>query len=237
MRLHPLRPLPVRGFTLVELLVVLAIMAILIALGTLGLRGINDSGKFNKAVDEISGILEQGRAYATAQDTYVWVVLYENDPANGPKEVYAGAYASSDGTDPFNWTASTVTFPPGTFGSTTLTQITRTYHYKGLLLQSSTLPNAPGSPSLPATASTNPPAPNFQITAPSDSGTVALSGASSVYWVIQFTPTGAAHDGPNPIDSIWLGIQPSLSQTVSDPHNIASLKVNGLTGLTTVYRQ
>jgi hypothetical protein len=148
-----------------------------------------------------------------------------------------------------NW-AGSVTFPPGTVtvGSTTttLTQITRIYHYKGLHLQTGNLPNAPTSPTpnYPA-ASPNvspvPPAPVFQITAQSDSGPVLLSSANtgtiSVYWVIQFAPTGAARNSANPISSMWLGLQPSLSQTVLDPKNIASMEVNGMTGLTTVYRQ
>jgi prepilin-type N-terminal cleavage/methylation domain-containing protein len=242
MRLHPLHSRRASAFTLLELLVVLAIMAILVAAAALSLQGTNNSGKFNKAVGEISGIFDQARSYASAQNTYVWVALYQNTPANGgPLEVYAGAFASSDGTDPFAWTAATVTFPPGTFtvGSTTttLTQITRVYHFKGLHLQTGTLPNAPTSPNFPATASSAPPAPIFQITAQSDSGPVTLSGASSVYWVIQFTPTGAARNQSNPVDSIWFGIQPSLTQTTFDTHNIASLRVNGLTGSTTVYRQ
>jgi prepilin-type N-terminal cleavage/methylation domain-containing protein len=237
MRFHSPHSRFVRAFSLIELLVVLAIMAILIAGAALSFRGINNSGKFNKAVDEISGILEQGRAYAVAQNTYVWVVLYQNIPANnGPLEVYIGAFTSSDGTDPFNWTGSVTLPSPGTVGSTgtTLTQIIHTYHEKGLSLQTSTLPNAPSSPNLPASGTATP---NFQYTAQSDSGPVALSNASSVYWLIQFTPTGAARNSSNPVNSIWFGLQPSLSQTALDSHNIASVEVNGLTGVTTVYRQ
>jgi prepilin-type N-terminal cleavage/methylation domain-containing protein len=238
MKLRPLRSRRVRAFTLVELLVVMAIMVILIAGATLSFQGVNSSGKFNKALNEISGILEQGRAYAVAQNTYVWVVLYENDPANGPKEVYVGSFASNDGTDPFNWTSLSVTLPsPGTVTgtTTTLTQIARTYHYQGLHLQTTTLPNAPSSPNLPATTGST--VPNFQLTAQSGSGPVSLSNASAVYWLIQFTPTGAARNSANPITSIWFGLQPSLSQTILDTHNIASMEVNGMTGLTTVYRQ
>ena len=57
-----------RGFSLLELLAVIAIMAILASLAVLSFRGMNSSGNFNKAVDEISGILEQGRSYAMGQD-------------------------------------------------------------------------------------------------------------------------------------------------------------------------
>ena len=220
---------------MIELLVVMAIMAILIAVASLSLRGINTSGRFNKALTEISGILEQARSYSVAQNTYVWVVLYQVAPAGGgPTDVYVGTFASNDGTDPFNWTG-TVTLPsPGTVGGTTLTQVTRTYHYQGLALETATLPNAPGSPGLPATGTT---IPNFQCTAQSGSGPVSLSNTSPVYWLIQFTPTGAARNSASPVNSIWFGLQPSLSASIVDTKNIASMEVNGITGLTTTYRQ
>ena len=231
MRLPASRPRYNQGFSLIELLMVLAIMAILISVAMLSLRGINSSGNFNLSLNQISGVLEQARSYAVAQDTYVWVALYENDQTStGLKDVYVAAFASNDGTDPFNWTGS-VTFPtPGTVGGTTLSQVTHMTHCSGLHLQTTSMPNAPSSPSLPANL------PVFQCTAPSSSGPVTLSGTSAVYWVIQFTPTGAARVGPNPIQSIWFGVQPSLSQTAVDTKNIASLEVSGLTGLTTINR-
>lgn len=220
-----------RAFSLVELLVVMVIMVILVTGATLSLRGTNSSGQFTKALGEISGLFEQARAYAVAQNTYVWVVLYQDAPASGgPLQVYAAAYASSDGTDPFGW-AGSVTIPPGTVGGTTLTQIVRVYRYKSLHLESTTLPSAPTSPQLPASV------PAFQITAQSDSGPVTLSSTSSVYWLVQFTPTGAARVGTSPVDSVWLGLQPAKSQTTFDANNVASLKINGLTGATTIYRQ
>ncbi len=223
------------AFTLIELLVVVTIMAIIVGFAAVSWQNMNSAGRFNKALREISGILEQGRAYAVAQDTYVWVALYQNTPANnGPLETFVATFASNDGTDPFNW-AGSVTMPsPGIVGSTTLSQITRMYYYKGVCLLTGTgtsLPKAPTNPNFPASS------PVFQCTGQSDSGPVTLPSPSSLYCVIQFTPTGAARNGPNPIDSIWLGMQPSFSKTTLDPHNITSMKVNGFTGLTTIYRQ
>ena len=212
----------------------IAIMAIVIGSTMFNWEGINASGNFNKALSDISGILEQGRAYAVAQDTYVWVVLYENDPANSPvRTVYVGAFASNDGTDqyPLNGTGA-VTLP-----SSTLTAITRLYKYTGLHLDNTlpttlpaTVPNPPPTPNLPATF------PVFTMTAPSNAGTVTLSGASTVYWLVQFTPTGAAMNGSNPIDSIWLVLEPASGAAVLNTHSIACLKVNGVTGLNTIYR-
>jgi prepilin-type N-terminal cleavage/methylation domain-containing protein len=235
-----------RGFSLLELLAVITIMAILASLAVLSFRGMNSSGNFNKAVDEISGILEQGRSYAMGQNTYVWIVLYENAPANSPTSVFVAAFASGDGTDPFGWssTPATVTVPPGTVNGTTLTQIIRVHRYKGLNLETTTLPSAPSNSATPATNPATPPAtaaPVFQLTTQSDAGQIQLAnagtGAISTYWLIQFTPTGAARTSANPIDSVWLGMQPSLSATGVDTHNIASIKVSGLTGAVAVYRE
>jgi len=222
------------GFTMIELLAVLAIMAIMAALVVASIRGMGDSGRFNQSLTSIAGILEQSRAYASAQDTYVWVVFYQNTPASGPPDVFVGSFASNDGTDPLNWTGS-VTLPPGTVGSTTLQPVMKFSHFKSLhlLAVTSTSPGTPTSPNPPATTAT---APNFQCTAPSDSGAVSLSNANATYWVVQFTPSGAAHNSANPISSIWLGLQPAHSATVFDTKNIASIEVNGLTGLSTIYR-
>lgn len=217
---------------MLELLVVILIVSLLSVVAVIGLRGLSGAGKFNKALNDISGILEQSRAYAIAQNTYVWVAFYEYAPAgNAPLEVYSCAFASNDGTDPFDWTGTVALPSPGTIGSTTLLPITHLYHFKGLHLQTTSLPGVTGTPNFPASS------PAFQYTARGDSGTLVLSNSNPVYWIIQFTPRGAARNNSNSIDSIWMGLQPSLSSTTLDTKNIASMKVNGLSGLTTIYRQ
>jgi len=231
-----MRPQPIHSrrqgaFTLIELLAVIAIMALVVAFSRLAIEGFSSSGKFNASLSSISGILEQGRAYAIAQDTYVWVVFYQyTPPGGGPLEVYAGAFGSNDGTDPFNWAGTPSVPQPG------LTSVTRLYHLKGIHLQTTNLPNAPttGTLNYPATGG-----PTFQIKAQSDSGQIGLPTSIAVgnYWVVQFTPSGATRNAANPIESIWLGFQPSFSATAFDTHNVASMKVNGFTGLTTIYRQ
>ncbi len=234
MRRQPKQSRRQGAFTLIELLVVIGIMALVVAFSRLAIEGLSSSGKFSASLSGISGILEQGRAYAIAQDTYVWVVFYEYaPPGGGPMEVYAGAFGSNDGTDPYNWSgAQTLPFSG-------LTSVTRLYHFKGIHLQTTgiTLPNAPttGSLNFPANSSSN--APNFTNTVQTVAGPVNLSAANvTTYWVVQFTPSGAARNAANPVESIWLGFQPSFSPTAFDSHNLASMKVNGFTGLTTIYR-
>ena len=80
MRPHPNHSRRQRAFTLIELLVVIGIMALVVAFSRLAIEGLSSSGKFNASLSNVSGILEQGRAYAIAQDTYVWVVFYEYSP-------------------------------------------------------------------------------------------------------------------------------------------------------------
>lgn len=214
-----------RAFTILELLVVIAILAILAVVTISGMRSLGGAGNFNQAVSGISGLLELSRAHAMAQNTYVWVVFYETVPINnGPLEVRAAAYASNDGTDTLNWTGS-VSLPSSSF-----TPIGRMALYKGLHLQTTSLPDAPSNPSFPASV------PVFQSTVSSESGPVTLSNASAVYWVVQFTPAGAARNGSNSGDAIWLGLQPSFSATKFDDHNVASLLINGLTGLVSTHR-
>jgi prepilin-type N-terminal cleavage/methylation domain-containing protein len=224
------------GFTLIELLVVLFIMVILVAAAMYSMRGVSDSGKFNQALNDISGVLEEGRAYANAQDTYVWVCLYQNTPAsNTSLDVYAAAYASNDGTDPLNW-AGTVTLPtPATSGSTTFRALTKLYHFTGvhLVTDTSLIPSITPNAAFPAST------PTFQTTTPSSSGTVTLPSASSgaSYWVIQFTPNGMARTSASPVSAIWMGLQPAHGTAALDNKNVAGIEVNGLTGLSTIFRQ
>ncbi len=55
--------------------------------------------------------------------------------------------------------------------------------------------------------------------------------------VIQFTPSGEARAGASPVDSIWIDFQRIKAKGVLDTDNIAALRINGLTGLTTLSRR
>ncbi len=62
-----------RGFTLIELMVVVAIMALMMALSGPLISSLSGANSVDKAVTDLSNTLEQARAYAMANSTYVRV--------------------------------------------------------------------------------------------------------------------------------------------------------------------
>lgn len=81
------------AFSLIELLVVMGIIAILSSLAIPAFNAIRGGGSLTKAANDISGILEQARAYAMAQNTYVWVGFKKE----GADTLLVGVSASPSG--------------------------------------------------------------------------------------------------------------------------------------------
>ena len=82
------------AFSLIELLVVMGIIAILSSLAIPAFNAIRGGGSLTKAANDVSGILEQARAYAMAQNTYVWVGFKKE----GTDTLLVGVSASPSGT-------------------------------------------------------------------------------------------------------------------------------------------
>ena len=92
-----------RGFTLVEMLAVMTVIVILLSLVVPAFTKLTSANSLTKGVYDISGQLEQARAYAKANNTYTWVGFYEEamgqngvGPAIG--HVVVSVVASKDGT-------------------------------------------------------------------------------------------------------------------------------------------
>jgi prepilin-type N-terminal cleavage/methylation domain-containing protein len=115
------------AFTLVELLVVIAIVTILAALSLTALSSLQDSSTITATAYNVSGILENARAYAMANNTYTWVGFYEEAPntatisstvvavqppytqaKSNVGQVLIGVMASLDGTRNFTTTSNLV---------------------------------------------------------------------------------------------------------------------------------
>ena len=107
------------GFTLVEMLVVLGIMAILAALMVTAMNSVGDAGNFASEVSDFQQLMDDARAYAMANNTYVFVGIEEVDSSLStyavPQHQYGGSgtgggriavavVATKDGT---NYTSTT----------------------------------------------------------------------------------------------------------------------------------
>jgi prepilin-type N-terminal cleavage/methylation domain-containing protein len=250
------------AFTLVEILVVLAIMAILVAISIPALQGLSGAKQFANRLNEISGILEQARAYATAQNTYVWVAFYPYDPSTLPQPDNSGdalcvaVFASNDGTDPINWTATNINVPPSgtvSVSGTSISQLLRLSGFKQIAIRTQSyftqgsgagqIASLPSGIAVPPNGPTT--IPTFQVSF-NGTGSSPLALPSSIpadaptgqsISVIQFTPSGAARISGSPVDSIWIDFQRAKAKGLIDGNNIAALRINGLTGLATIYRK
>jgi len=250
-----------RAFTLIELLVVVAIMGLLAAISLPALKGLSGAEKFTQEIGQITGILEQARSYAMAQNTYVWVAIYPYDPsmltpsdASGDA-LFIATLASNDGSDPIGWTSASVVPVPGIVSGTTTTisEILRVASFKQITIrtqnyftqgsgasQIASLPSGIEDPLTGPSAT-----PTFQITVKGVSAASLILPATvpsdaptaQAVSVIQFTPSGAARINGSPIDSVWIDLQRAKAKGVIDADNIAAIRINGLTGLTSLYRK
>lgn len=98
---------PLLAFTLIELLVIVSIMMVLMGLAILPLANMSRAGNLTKTAADIAGIFESARAYAMANNTYVWVGFTETDVSKpvsttpqsvGTGRVAVAVTASKDGT-------------------------------------------------------------------------------------------------------------------------------------------
>jgi prepilin-type N-terminal cleavage/methylation domain-containing protein len=227
-----------RAFSLVEMLVVISIMAILTAIAAPSLMGPTSSGRMNKNLLKLSGLLEEARQYAIAQNTYVWVAFEPGTDATGAKTLSVALVASNDGTDPASpssWSGNSYgTVPSAQMGLVskivTLNQfsLSDAGTYGTAILPS--LPATPTPVSSPANSLASNSSGFFNLQIPGTSGLQTFTEA------VEFTPTGEARNGSNPVDLVELDCQPQRG-TSSDTNNVAVIRVNGLTGESIIYRR
>ena len=223
------------GFSLIELLTVIAVMSLLVVVSVPGITALASSGQVNQTVADIDELLDQARQYAVAQNTYVWVAFSPDTTMKGGEGLHMAVIASGDGTDPFNWTGGgTVPGATGTGNApTSLNLLTpvRTfpqtkYVGAGTITDLSSLPNTV------SVSSSNSPADSaisFNIALPGRTTTTAFTK------VIEFTPSGQAHNRSDPIALLEFGFEPVKGATVM-VKNATVIRINGLTGAAMVYR-
>jgi len=240
------------GFTLVEMLVVLSIVSILSILVSAGFQGITGS-VLDGQVSDISSTLTRARAYAMANNTYVFVGIQEVSTANpssgtqtaGTGRIGVVVMATNDGTRGYLTSISSSTAIPTTTG-TQLVVVSPLRHFDNLHLSTSTGINTTVLPN--NTTSGNGSTYNVDSQTSLTTFTWPLGSASPQYptfgsngTVIQFDPQGEAQIVTGAYtDSIfqWIEIDliPTHGTTVSTK-NPATILIDGASGSVTTYRE
>jgi len=220
----PSRP---HAFTVAELLAVIAIMVVLMTFTLPILRG--GSG-VEKAAWEIAGLIEQARAAAMAQSTYVWVGFNETQVSTADqKNTAVFIVVSKDGSS--------------TFSTANLLQIGKTSLFNNLKLA-----DFSGSQFDYGNRDRGAVVTQLAATTPlSFAGATAFPGKLSTYTscrVLRIDPDGSARipDGTaissvQMVRRLELGLQPMKGAAVP-PNNsdTAAIQVAGLTAQARIYR-
>ena len=235
--LTPQSKFSVRGFSLIELLVVMTIIAILTSILLLAISGAKDSRSLTTSAYTIQGVLEQARTLAMASGTYTWVGFFEEDPGTpgtaGIGQVVISVVSSLDGTKLYTNTTPPAQLPPVGLPAA-LTQVTSLIKLPGLHLDILTSAAVP-RPSVPAAT--------YQVASPSFANTTKLlyplTGTTRYKFsnIVQFSPQGDATriaDVPTPVMEI--GLRSTHGDVAATSTNVIALQINGIGGHVTMYR-
>jgi len=217
-----------RAFTLIELLVVIAIMTVVTSVVVMTSGGLTNSRAIPAALDDIGGVLEQAKAYAMANNTYVFVGFTEVDALNvtqpGIGRILLVTMGSMDGTKDFGTNQSN------------LTMLFKPLVLKGVHFADS-LPNS-GSMSRPVV-----PDPyrlgNMAFIAQNSFTSYVYQNQFTFTKIIQFDPRGVASVQSDTISIqpwIEIGVIPAIGDTVGGTQNCGALILDGMTGSVTTYR-
>jgi prepilin-type N-terminal cleavage/methylation domain-containing protein len=239
------------AFTLIELLVVIVIIAVLMVLLTPAFTNRKSADDLTSAAYTISGVLEQARAYAMGNNTYVWAGFYEEDSSRsstspgtaGIGRVVVSVVASRDGStiyDPNNLAA---------IDPTRLMQLGRLNKIDNIHL--ATFPDGSGTGSTFDTrpAVTYATARIGDTTPPSASltpfqypvGNPAPVAQYTFVKAIQFSPTGEARvDNTNYTlkTAAEIGLRPTHGTVVDNANpNVVAIQFSAIAGDTKIYRR
>jgi prepilin-type N-terminal cleavage/methylation domain-containing protein len=222
------RQVPARAFTLVEMLTVLGLIALLSAAAVPAFQAFRGASRISRAASDIATTLDQARAYAMANNTYVYVAFAERDMREAGKEgrgqVIMTVLSSRDGTRSF-----------GT-GNQNLLHLGRIHRLEALRLADS-LPNEDAL-ARPAVES------GYRL------GNEAFPSASTVdasgyrfSKMIRFDPRGTAGvPGNGSFSAIPKWIEIALSPAggggggAEGAGNCAAIVLDGVTGSSKIYR-
>jgi prepilin-type N-terminal cleavage/methylation domain-containing protein len=202
-----------RGFTLIELLVVVALITILSSLAAPAVFSVTQARGVADAAEQISAAVELARSEAVTRRTYVWLGLQTVTNA-GATDVVVGIVYSKDGSTGHQ--------------AANLQPVARPVTLRQVGLTNSS--EVPGSPVELA---------GFRDGIEMDFGPAAQFTDKRS---LTFTPLGEVLTVPSPTATspfkpfMALGIA-GVRGTELDPNNIASVAIDGSTGIPTIYRK
>jgi type II secretory pathway pseudopilin PulG len=236
------------GFSLLEIIMVVAVMVAVLTLVVVPIANMRSAGNMTKACADISGILEEARSYAIANNTYVWVGFSEVDPVTniqGTGKVMIAVAASKDGTRGY--------LTGGSLRTSNLMAISPLKKFENIHLALAGVLNGAGSTTTVGTGNMLRPsitAANYIITGKNSNSAVNFSwpvgGSSSqytFYTVINFDPQGVVRffDGTT-LDTrrvgqyFELGLQQTNGSIVTGTTNIAAIQLDCMFGSVRTYR-
>ncbi len=243
------------AFSLTELLVVMAVIAVMVGLAVPAMNALRGAGDITRSAYEMVATLEQARAYAMANNTYVFVGFFEEDGAlsgsagtAGTGRVVVAAAASTDGTRVYP-ASGTLSRLDAT--ADTLRPIMKPIKMNNLDLAelAATDPERPGSvpneyqvaaadfaktPSSASGGSLTPNSATFSYPLGASSG----SAQYTFQKIIQFDPRGDAskiRDTPPRLMEIGLRVARG-NQADTNSANLVAIQLTGIAGDVDLYR-
>jgi prepilin-type N-terminal cleavage/methylation domain-containing protein len=244
------------GFTLLEVLVVIAIIAVLMVLVAPAFTRIKTGNDTTTAAYTITGALEQGRNYAMASNTYVWVGFYEEDmtasapttatpPYSGKGRVLLATVFSTDGTKIYDDTDPIAPLPP-----TRIKPLGKLIKIEGIHITDIGAPASPGSsdtldgrPDWPYTYAAGITADHFNRISSDSADTTRFAFTVQNYTfskTVRFSPRGEAN-----LNSTYslknaaeLGLKPTHGTAIDNVSpNLIAVQFGGVGGNFKIYRR
>ena len=211
------------GFSLVELMCVIAIISVMASITWPSIVGLVSGNRLTNNAFELGGLMQQARAAALTEHTYVWVGFSATTQNGSPSLLVASVMSNSGmATDPQN--GGIANFQPV---------------FKPVILKGVALATAPNYAALPGLDSTN------NTDAGSQTYTFQMNtlGIASAQFsdVIVFGPDGQAYLPAStgtlsaaPVQCVGVGLNAAPSSSVA--HTVA-VQVRGLSGQVSVFQQ
>ncbi len=248
------------SFTILELLVVISIIVAMMVLVVPALTGRKGAADLTKASYDIAGALEAARAFATANNTYVWVGFFEEDISRGGGVAGTGrlvisTVASKDGTAVFDKEIAMAAVPGSQMLSgTKLIQVGNLKKIDNLHLisnpaafagvgQFAARPGAVTSKGDRIGSGNYVSLFNFQypLSAPYQYAFAGGGSGAAGAGIVQFNPQGEAITDGGPVPGVApckeIAIQATHGTVPDQGQNIVAIDIAGMTGVLTIFRK